>query len=109
MTTGYDELSTLMGTFPELMVFRRFRSLAAKVLLCMQAELLDVEDDLEVIRQIELEDASKHALLSSWAKVNAATADNGANQRRLKVTEAQNKLEKYCKQPHISRRVGKTQ
>jgi hypothetical protein len=97
MTTGYDELSTLMGSFPELMIFRQFRSLAAKVLLCMQADLLDVEDDLCVIREMELEDSTKHELLRSWAQASAATSEGGRNRRVLKVAQAQNKLEKYCR------------
>lgn len=94
--TGYDELSTLIGSYPELAMFRRFRALSAKVLLCMQAELLDLEDDLNIISEIDFKDWERREILTSWVKANAATSENGADLRRRKVTEAQEKLERYC-------------
>jgi hypothetical protein len=94
--TGYDELSTLIGSYPELAMFRRFGPLSAKVLLCMQAELLDLEDDLNIISEIDFKDWESREILTSWAKANAATSENGADLRRRKVKEAQEKLERYC-------------
>ena len=103
--TGYDELSTLIGSYPELAMFRRFGPLSAKVLLCMQAELLDLEDDLNIISEIDFKDWERREILTSWVKANAATSENGADLRRRKVTEAQEKLERYCQSWPLPRRT----
>jgi len=38
---GYNKVATYMGAFPSLALFRRFLTLNAKNLLCMQAELIN--------------------------------------------------------------------
>lgn len=93
---GYDELSELLGSFPEHAIFRRFGPLSAQVLLSLQAELTHVQDDLEVIAEHERDHPEKACLSRSWVAMNAATDENAANARRLKIAEAKLKLDAYC-------------
>ncbi|CAG8976009.1 hypothetical protein HYALB_00007536 [Hymenoscyphus albidus] len=44
---GYPALACLQGQYPELGIYRRFSSLNARNLLYLQAELIDLETDLE--------------------------------------------------------------
>ncbi len=44
---GYTALALLMGRVPEVAIFRRFSTLNARNLLYLQAELVQLEDDLE--------------------------------------------------------------
>lgn len=46
MTAGYSVLSSLMGAYPEVAIFRRFGSINARNLLYMQAELTSLEKQL---------------------------------------------------------------
>ncbi|KAL8696341.1 MAG: hypothetical protein Q9224_002847 [Gallowayella concinna] len=50
---NYNKLATVMGDHQELAIFRRFQRLNAKSLLYMQAEILHLESELDMI---ELED-----------------------------------------------------
>ena len=45
---GYVKLSSLMGAYPEVAIFRRFRALNAQNLVYLQAELVALEKDLRV-------------------------------------------------------------
>ncbi|CAG8960721.1 hypothetical protein HYFRA_00002257 [Hymenoscyphus fraxineus] len=44
---GYPALTCLQGQYPELSIYRRFSSLNARNLLYLQAELVDLETELE--------------------------------------------------------------
>ena len=44
---GYNRVASYMGAFPTLAIFRRFLSLNAKNLLCMQAEIINHEYGLQ--------------------------------------------------------------
>lgn len=55
---GYTKLASLIGSHPDLAIFRRFSSLNAKNLLYMQAELVNLEAKLQ--RAVEADAASGH-------------------------------------------------
>jgi hypothetical protein len=93
---GYDELSELIGSYPELAIFRKFGPLSAQVLLSLQAELMHIQEDLELIAEHEREHPDRADLSRSWAKMNAATSLRGADARKNKIAEAKSKLETYC-------------
>lgn len=44
---GYPRLSERMGLKPETLIFRKFLALNARMLLYMQAELVELEDELQ--------------------------------------------------------------
>lgn len=54
---GYPSVACMMGRFPDLAAFRRFRTLNAKSLLYRQAELVHLERELH---RLELQDHSEH-------------------------------------------------
>jgi hypothetical protein len=54
MMDGYNQLAGIMGAEPELAIFRRFLALNARNVLCLEAEVLHLEDSL---RRIILEDS----------------------------------------------------
>ncbi|EXJ86848.1 hypothetical protein A1O3_03802 [Capronia epimyces CBS 606.96] len=92
---SYDELSKLFGSHPDLAIVRRFGPLAAQVILHMQAELLELEDDLEVLRDFELQhpNLSQHA--KSWEKANETVDDGGRSLRKEIILKAEEKLTRY--------------
>jgi hypothetical protein len=45
--SGYNEVASLMASGPSLAIFRRFRVLNNRNLLCLQGELLHLENDLK--------------------------------------------------------------
>ncbi|KIW21949.1 uncharacterized protein PV07_12643, partial [Cladophialophora immunda] len=45
---GYNEIAGLQGSYPRLSIFRRFLPLNARNLLCLQAEIVDLEAKLRV-------------------------------------------------------------
>lgn len=50
---GYPRFAERMGVKPETLVFRKFTSLQARTLLYMQAELVELERDLQVREEID--------------------------------------------------------
>jgi hypothetical protein len=56
---GYSKLASLMGSHPELAIFRRFGTLNAQNLLYLQAELVHLERKLQ--RCVASDIASGHA------------------------------------------------
>jgi len=70
----------------------------------MQAELLDVVEDLDIASELAREDVEKREMLRSWAKTNDAPAEDGADLRKRKMVEAREKLERYCQ--WLSSHVG---
>src|SRR5882757_3387453 len=46
---GYNRLAGYIGSQPELAIFRRYLPLNARNILCMQAEILRLQDSLHVI------------------------------------------------------------
>lgn len=46
-TEGYPALASLQGQYPELAIYRRFSTLNARHILYLQAEIVNLEKDLE--------------------------------------------------------------
>lgn len=97
---GYDELSTLLGTNPDLVVLRRFGPLAAQVLLHLQAELLELDDDLEYLKAAESNDPVQQDHAKSWAKANESIARGGRSFRKELIEDVEGKLLRYCTLGH---------
>ncbi|MCJ1364618.1 hypothetical protein MMC16_003731 [Acarospora aff. strigata] len=93
---GYAKFAAMMGQHPEMAVFRTFRALNMKNLLYLQAELVELERDLEVIA--ELDEASgipqKAEYARSWVALNRSEAEGDGYQLR-KVLTIREKLKQY--------------
>lgn len=94
---SYDELSNLIGNCPDLAIVRRFGPLAAQVLLHLQAELLEIDDDLKVVGKVELQHPDLRGQAKSWEKVNECIDAGGRSIRKETVVKAEEKLSRYCK------------
>jgi hypothetical protein len=92
---GYPRLARLMGTYPETAIFRRFGSLTMLNLMRLQAELLNIEYELEILQAQE--DASSNPDLQSYSvdfsKLNASIA-SGSNRLAL-IDKSRLLLEQY--------------
>ena len=102
---GYAKFAAMMGQHPEMAVFRTFRALNMKNLLYLQAELVELERDLEVIA--ELDEASgipqKAEYARSWVALNRSEAEGDGYQLR-KVLTIREKLKQYsmaCLDPFL--------
>jgi len=100
----YDELSNLIGNRPDLAIVRRFGPLAAQVILRMQAELLELQDDLEVLRGVELQRSDLRGHAQSWEKANETIDAGGRSLRKETVLKAEEKLMRYYE--FVSRTAG---
>jgi hypothetical protein len=93
---GYDDLSNLLGSYPELVILRRFGPLAAQVLLHLQAELLELADTLKVLADAEKGDPDQRRHAKSWASANESVRGGRGSLRKELIEEAEVKLLRYC-------------
>jgi hypothetical protein len=93
---GYERLSRLIGTYPELAIFRKFSTLCAKLLLYKQAELQHLENELRIISQIDARDPKKSVYTVSWGALNKAPKEHGDDLQKQKILEIDEKMDKYC-------------
>ncbi|KAH8652463.1 hypothetical protein BX600DRAFT_95137 [Xylariales sp. PMI_506] len=95
---GYSKLASLMGTYPEVAIFRRFASLNALNLLHLQAELHILEATLE--EQIRNDAASddywRRTYDRDWESLSQSTSakDGNSEQWRL-MQQVREKLNEY--------------
>lgn len=94
--TGYERLSRLIGTYPELAIYRKFSTLCTKLLLYKQAELQHLENELDIISQMDARDPRKSVYAVSWEALNGASAIGGDDLQRQKLMEIDEKMDKYC-------------
>lgn len=93
--TGYERLSRLIGTYPELAIYRKFSTLCTKLLLYKQAELQHLENELDIISQMDARDPRKSVYAVSWEALNGASAIGGDDLQRQKLMEIDEKMDKY--------------
>lgn len=93
---NYNDLSQLMGSHPQLLVFRRFTTLASRVLLSLQAELLEHEHEIQVLDRLMSRDPELSEETCSWSKAEQAVKAGHGSLHKEKVLETQDKLVKYC-------------
>ncbi|KAL8878803.1 MAG: hypothetical protein Q9198_003465, partial [Flavoplaca austrocitrina] len=95
---SYNRLAALIGKHQELAIFRRFQTLNAKSLLYMQAELLNLENEL---KGIELDDESSKDIdrASLHASVfNLKESSGSDHQLQWNIAmDIREKLERYNK------------
>jgi hypothetical protein len=93
---GYERLSRLIGTYPELAIYRKFSTLCTKMLLYKQAELQHLENELSIISQIDARDPEKSDYSVSWEAMNNASDQGGEDLQKQKILEIDDKMDKYC-------------
>ena len=102
MPEGYSRLATMMGAHPEVAIYRRFGALNAQNLLYLQAELVDLENQL---RDCERSSASSDKARDWKAlKDSAALPDPEGKQWRT-FSAIRKKLDEYSTAPPALRRL----
>lgn len=92
---GYSKLASLMGAYPETLIFRRFGAISAQNLLYLQAELVHLEQRLHecAVANERSGDRSETNLLSKdWFTL--AHSSEGSEQWYL-VLQIRAKLKEY--------------
>ena len=93
---GYPKLGSLMGADPPLAIFRRYSALNAQTLLYMQAEINQLERDLQEITEEDFKssDPERSAFSREWWKLAGATGIDSLQWKRSLDIRA--KLDQYC-------------
>ncbi|KAI4128688.1 MAG: hypothetical protein LQ338_002635, partial [Usnochroma carphineum] len=93
---SYNKLAALMGEHQELATFRRFQRLNVKSLLYMQAEILHLESELEII---EFDDQTSGDKFRASLNVSVFNLKESSGLPHgvqwAKVLEIQEKLQAY--------------
>ncbi|KAI9880356.1 MAG: hypothetical protein M1830_003967 [Pleopsidium flavum] len=93
---GYAKLAAMMGRHPEMAIFRAFRPLNTQNLLYLQAELVELERDLEFIASLDNASGNppKQAYARSWSALQKSKED-GDGLQLSKVLTIRAKLKEY--------------
>ncbi|OJD31506.1 uncharacterized protein BKCO1_4700067 [Diplodia corticola] len=88
---GYPALAARMGLFPEKAIFRRFGFLNKLNILYLQAELMEIEDQLKCLQGTDsLKDGDEKFYATDWYCLN-----QGDNEQLKLMLHARDKLDKY--------------
>jgi hypothetical protein len=95
---GYDKLAAFIGDSPEMSIYRRFSRLGAKNILYLQAELVNLEAELEEIIRDDKDsgDEEKEPFPYSVWHLKHSFQDQNRNAQWLKVLEIRQTLKEYC-------------
>ena len=92
---GFPDLARFMGDGDGPAVFRRFGALNARILLYLQAEILELEYELDAVERDEAQKDNETFNGTAWLRGKFATEGSSAHALYEIVTELQQKLEKY--------------
>lgn len=92
---GYPKVAQLMGSYPDVAIFRRFGSLTVFNLMRLQAELLVIEDELRSIQVANdfSSDPDVCSYSTDFRKLNDSKEPDNA--QRLLMDQSLHKLEQY--------------
>jgi hypothetical protein len=97
---GYPRLSERMGAHNESMIFRKFSALNSRVLLYLQADLVQLENQLHAIERRDNKDnhgwRSKYATDFHWLQ---KSREDGCDHQLALIREIQGKLQTYSTLP----------
>lgn len=97
---GYAKIARLMSDDTGLAIFRRFGELNMQHLLYLQAELAELENELDELSRLEYSqthDPFRHSFARSWCALKSSSEEEGAaGQQWEQVLEIQRKMRKYC-------------
>ncbi|GME61005.1 hypothetical protein GTA08_BOTSDO00801 [Neofusicoccum parvum] len=90
---GYPKLATIMGPYRGMALFKRFASLNARNLLYMQAELLQLELELDELASGDREEGLSYDV-DAWSLMKPGEQEDGNRQWRL-ILRIREKLKEY--------------
>jgi hypothetical protein len=100
---GYPQLASLMGTYPVLSIYRRFSVLNSRNLLYLQAELVELEKNLEeyTLEDIQSEDVQKRRHARNWYYLGRVPEGSASCAQWHTMLAIREKLKEYSKYPCI--------
>lgn len=94
---GYPKIAGLMSRHHELAIFRRFDELNYRNILYLQAELVQLEDELREIATQDQESPSRTLYARDWSSLAQSESEGDGRLQWQKVLLIREKLEKYSK------------
>jgi len=95
-TTGYDKLARFMDN-EQYAVFRKFKSLANRDLLYLQAELVHLEGEFAIISEKDRNATSEEGLYDrNWQLLSTSKTRELEGKQWEKALEIRAKLREYC-------------
>jgi len=93
---GYPKLAQHIGLYSECAIFRRFRTLNSQNLLYLQAELVDLEQELRRLEAADYESAegNRSSYSKDWYWLNNSASEGNSEQLQI-VLEVRKKLKDY--------------
>ena len=87
--TGYPALAELMGSEPELAIFRTFKALNMLNLLRLQAEIQDLEQQLRAVREEDAGDTATNRPLyeKDFRQMRRAPNHDGGDSEQYSILE----------------------
>lgn len=93
---GYWKVANLMATRDEFAILRRFRSLNMQNLLYLQAEIMNLENELMKLASRDLEQPGRKFHDKDWWSL-ANGLEDGDRDQWEKILELREKLEAYSR------------
>lgn len=92
---GYPQLSSVMASHPEIAITRTFMTLNLRNLLYMQAELMHLEKELQMMVQEDTQSSEpeRQALQTDWLSLEKSHGEDGEPNQWSKVLEIRRKLD----------------
>ena len=93
---GYSRLASLMGAYPENLIFRRFDAVSAQNILYLQAELVQLEHDFRecaLANERSSDEFRRTVFANDWFPL--AHANNGTERQWQLMLQIRHKLKEY--------------
>lgn len=99
---GYPKLAVLQAAYPELCIYRRFSTLNARNLLYLQAELVDLEEQLDeyTLADIKSDDLREKKYSRNWHYLSTSV-DGVENSQWYTMLAIREKLREYSKSSQL--------
>src|SRR6266496_3111738 len=100
---GYTRVARLMGNHHEMAVFRGFQVLSFQNLLYQQAELIELEAELQALALADKSsDHPSRMLYEKHWRLLSRSAGDGNGEQWQKVLQIRAKLREYCELPKLN-------
>ena len=100
---GYTRVARLMGNHNEMAAFRGFQALSFQNLLYQQAELIELETELQALALADKSsDHPSRTLYEKHWHLLSRSAGDGNDEQWQKVLQIRAKLREYCGSPKLT-------
>jgi hypothetical protein len=100
---GYTKVARLMGNHNEMAAFRGFQALNFQNLLYQQAELIELETELQALALADKSsDHPSRTLYEKHWRLLSRSAGDGNNEQWQKVLQIRAKLREYCESSKLN-------